>query len=336
MKTFIKTNLFLLLIFMMFCENNKTATFPSDEKTPFMVKMPKSAIPDEVEFILGILSRSGSDSIWAVFTINQDSAIGDFGQISPGIWHLAVTAYDSRENPIYYGETDINVLPNQINTVYLILNPISGRLEVIVIWGNKSPELIAYYPFNGNANDESGNNNHGVVQDARLTTDRFNNSNCAFEFDGNDDNIQLSNDIDLPDSFSISLWFNATQERNQTLIGSWAGDYKSGWQLFLRSFGKIAVETPDNQFYYSEKDYILHQWTHLVVTYGSGLIKFYINSQLESEHDILAPVDNSGYITRIGDLNHSHQWTFSGKLDDIRIFNKEISSRDVLFLFYQK
>jgi len=36
--------------------------------------------------------------------------------------------------------------------------------------------LVAYYPFNGNANDESGNGNNGTVNGATLTTDRFGNA----------------------------------------------------------------------------------------------------------------------------------------------------------------
>ena len=44
--------------------------------------------------------------------------------------------------------------------------------------------LIAFFPFNGNANDESGNGNNGTVNGASLTTDRFGNSNSAYYFDG--------------------------------------------------------------------------------------------------------------------------------------------------------
>ena len=44
--------------------------------------------------------------------------------------------------------------------------------------------LVAYYPLNGNANDESGNGNHVTVYGATLTTDRFGNTNKAYSFDG--------------------------------------------------------------------------------------------------------------------------------------------------------
>jgi len=52
--------------------------------------------------------------------------------------------------------------------------------------------LVAWYPFNGNANDESGNGNNGVVNGATLTADRFGNANGAYSFDGVNSFIQTS------------------------------------------------------------------------------------------------------------------------------------------------
>jgi len=42
--------------------------------------------------------------------------------------------------------------------------------------------LVAYYPFDGNANDASGNGNHGTTHGVTLTTDRFGNANGAYYF----------------------------------------------------------------------------------------------------------------------------------------------------------
>ncbi|NCO54636.1 MAG: hypothetical protein COS14_10790 [Bacteroidetes bacterium CG02_land_8_20_14_3_00_31_25] len=47
--------------------------------------------------------------------------------------------------------------------------------------------LVAYYPFNGNANDESGNGNNGTVNGAILSADRFGVANNAYSFDGVND-----------------------------------------------------------------------------------------------------------------------------------------------------
>lgn len=52
--------------------------------------------------------------------------------------------------------------------------------------------LVAWYPFNGSANDESGNGNNGTVNGANLTTDRDGNANSAYDFDGVDDSTHIS------------------------------------------------------------------------------------------------------------------------------------------------
>jgi hypothetical protein len=44
--------------------------------------------------------------------------------------------------------------------------------------------LVAYYPFNGNANDGSGFGNDGSIHGAVLTTNRFGFKNKAYYFDG--------------------------------------------------------------------------------------------------------------------------------------------------------
>lgn len=56
--------------------------------------------------------------------------------------------------------------------------------------------LVGYYPFNGNANDASGNNNNGVVTNVTLTTDRTGAANKAYQFGGYDSPswIKVSND----------------------------------------------------------------------------------------------------------------------------------------------
>jgi len=53
--------------------------------------------------------------------------------------------------------------------------------------------LVGYWPFNGNANDESGNGNNGTVNGATLTSDRFGNSSKAFSFNGTNNFINVVN-----------------------------------------------------------------------------------------------------------------------------------------------
>ncbi len=70
-----------------------------------------------------------------------------------------------------------------------------------------SDGLVGWWPFNGNANDESGNGNDGTVNGAILTTDRNGNANSAYSFDGVSNYIggSISN-LNNTSSTTVSAW----------------------------------------------------------------------------------------------------------------------------------
>jgi hypothetical protein len=72
--------------------------------------------------------------------------------------------------------------------------------------------LVGWWPFNGNANDQSGNGNNGTVNGATLNADRFGNSNSAFSFNGSNQRISI------PDNNSLSF-VNATFTLSYCVIG---------------------------------------------------------------------------------------------------------------------
>jgi hypothetical protein len=78
-----------------------------------------------------------------------------------------------------------------------------------------SDGLVAYYPFNGNANDESGNGNNGAVNGATLIADRFGNANKAYSLDGLSDYINISS-IGIYQSVTLLAW---VKNYNGVIIG---------------------------------------------------------------------------------------------------------------------
>jgi hypothetical protein len=85
--------------------------------------------------------------------------------------------------------------------------------------------LVGYWPFNGNANDESGNGNHGTVNGATLTSDRNGVANSAYSFDGTSNYINSNVKNINGTSFSLSVWFWVDDKgfmggNHRTLFGS--------------------------------------------------------------------------------------------------------------------
>ena len=66
--------------------------------------------------------------------------------------------------------------------------------------------LVGWWPFNGNANDESGNGNHGTVNGAKISVDRFGNNNNSFIFDKQSNYIS-TNCFGPQMDRAISLWY---------------------------------------------------------------------------------------------------------------------------------
>ena len=76
--------------------------------------------------------------------------------------------------------------------------------------------LVAYYPFNGDAKDESGNGNHGTVYGTVLCRDRFGRKNGAYRFNGVDNYIRVE-DTELlrlsKGEYTINLWAKIADEK---------------------------------------------------------------------------------------------------------------------------
>ena len=75
---------------------------------------------------------------------------------------------------------------------------------------NLMNDLAGYFPFNGNANDESGNLNHGNVFGATLTTDRFGRPNSAYSFSPEQQSSIVASRLDttMKNTFTYSFWVN--------------------------------------------------------------------------------------------------------------------------------
>ncbi len=125
-------------------------------------------------------------------------------------------------NPLPFG---FEVTPK--NTSSLILEVIPTNLGEPVEYGyaefsfivvdSVENDLVAYYAFNENANDLSGNGNHGVVNGASLTNDRNGNSKSAYEFDGVDDFIEVLEigSIVPTREITVSIWVKSKIAKTQ-------------------------------------------------------------------------------------------------------------------------
>lgn len=212
--------------------------------------------------------------------------------------------------------------------------------------------LIAYFPFNGNADDESGNNNDGTVSGASLTNDRFGNPNSAYYFDGIDDYIEsTSTPFNFGyEPFSFSVWINVKSIdfldfRWGTIIekNNYGPSHKSPVLLFLPdstiAFGAAGWYTNPEENAKGTTRLDFNKWYHIVGVRSNNSQKLYINGVLEASENKTNLESGNSYNLRIG---RRQQWlnnedgAFTGDIDDIRIFDRSLTENEIIALFNEK
>jgi Concanavalin A-like lectin/glucanases superfamily/Secretion system C-terminal sorting domain len=193
--------------------------------------------------------------------------------------------------------------------------------------------LIGYWPFNGNANDESGNGNHGKVNGASLTKGRNGKDNQAYAFDGVDDFIQTNNDSISSDGYAISAWFKTTNNaEGQGLVISRSQSQVDG--IYLNKDRIVQCMSNCNKsFHLNEKtiQYNDDKWHHFVSVYDGKQMRGYIDGQLYSMQDQVGTICLNAPFEFGNDRPYAR--FYKGILDDIAIWNRPLSDSEVVSLF---
>jgi hypothetical protein len=200
--------------------------------------------------------------------------------------------------------------------------------------------LVAYYPNNGNANDQTANGNHGTVNGATLTSDRYSNPYSAYSFDGINDDISGSTNnwpyYKLPRT--ISLWCTL-----HTLVGESSSNHILDYGLTqVNNANQITFEyvsgvgkTISYGAYFNAVsvsfDYNFDTWYNIVGTFDGTVASLYINGSLYAQQDKNDWNTLPGNF-RLGSLDNWISW-WNGKVDDIRIYNRVLSADEILSLY---
>jgi hypothetical protein len=199
--------------------------------------------------------------------------------------------------------------------------------------------LIAYYPFNGNANDESGNGNNGTVDGATLTNDRFGNENKAYRFDGNSNSINCGTAQSLINNqnFSYSFWLQRTsadiKSTQAMIISNYGGNFLGNLFAVNGTGADIRLHKPDstNSAFgtYNESD-----WTHFAATKDSVYLILYKNGSLVDKVDIsnYGSITNTTFPFVIGKFGWSPGGAFKGLIDDVRVYNRALTQEEITYL----
>ena len=213
--------------------------------------------------------------------------------------------------------------------------------------------LKAHYQFNGNANDNTGNGNNGIVSGATLTTDRFGNANSSYLFNGINNKITLTNaNLSLPDSFSISSWVRinnlSPSNYDAPIISQWNGT-SVGQRKFAVGYRRMSTQigmslylcnNSNTQFDYYPINWNpqASTWYHFVTVFKPGVyVKTYVNGVLHYSNTTSIPAVLTTPTNPQLEIGHmisslGNYW-FNGSIDDICIYDRILNTTEINSLY---
>ena len=194
--------------------------------------------------------------------------------------------------------------------------------------------LVAYYPFEGNAKDESGSGNHGTLEGASLTADRFGNAEYAYHFDGNDYiNCGNGTSLNVTGAISMVAWINpASFEGGRILSKQGSG---KGYELSLWDNG---VQLILNNEIVATKSLSgrENQWIFIAGTWDQSAanpnVKLYVDDEAPAQANFAGPMVPADDVLYIGCRYGSYGF-FTGVIDEVRIYNRALTQEEVQELY---
>ena len=202
--------------------------------------------------------------------------------------------------------------------------------------------LLAYYTFDGNALDSSGDNNHGTVHGASLTSDRYGKACSAYAFDGINDYIETEKIFSDTESISFSLWAYIPDADGAYRVMLSESDMVSWCDLTYNVYGPAGSgwQTKDNDWLnVSPTELPRNQWFHMVLIadHVNNRKQVWINGVKTHEDNSWHGTANIDYHNKLtlGCFNGSDVMLFfyKGKLDEFRAYDKALTADDIAAIY---
>lgn len=200
--------------------------------------------------------------------------------------------------------------------------------------------LVGYWPFDGNANDATKYRNNGTLHDVTQSEDRYGNANKAYRFSG-------SGYIEVPHSKALNMTHAVTMTA-WIKPHNWWGNY---WAIIMQKGDKrncnyqFAMAIRDNRVFLcggfypiigqcSQLGLELNKWQQVSLTYESGKsLCFYRNGVQIGTWKFGQDLQPNNGSLLIGYDPFGWDEYFIGDMDDVRLFNRALSEKEIQELY---
>ncbi|WP_445758157.1 LamG-like jellyroll fold domain-containing protein, partial [Polaribacter sp.] len=204
--------------------------------------------------------------------------------------------------------------------------------------------LVAYYPFNGNANDESGNGNNGTVNGATLSNDRNGNANSAYYFSSSSCATRIDatvNTSSINSAFTISFWMmrvgngclnSRIWEFCPGPAGAVPGAFEAYWYNSTNIAGVDQVTSTSTVISTTTNALLDNNWINIIYSNNGLQAKLWVNGSLV-DSSTSAGIISLATNFSIGRMGHASYDAFKGNIDDIGLWNRALTQQEITNLY---
>lgn len=208
-----------------------------------------------------------------------------------------------------------------------------------------APEgALAHWGLDGTCADGSGRHPGTIKGQGEWQADRQGRPNSALRFHGrSEETVTVAHSPELaPDRITISAWVRGDKpQRWARIVDKLNWSAKSGYALIHHEakhvFALDAFGEGGKRIWVESRSVVSPAWTHVAVTYDGRTARIFINGALENEAESGAVLKhNDKALTLGGGFDGNNHFPWSGDLDDIRIFGRALSAREIEVLFREQ
>ncbi len=198
-------------------------------------------------------------------------------------------------------------------------------------------QLVAYYPLNGDAVDSSGNGYNGLTEGTSPDSNRFGIDSSALSFNGIDSYVNIPYEFDYP-AKTISFWFYADtiDELSRNILVSDNPNLKYG--LTVVRLQKI---NGNNTLIYSLSDYSYdtlitpNEWHFITIVAAYKSFLFSLDGNIIKSGTVGNYMDSIDGLRSIilGASRNVNDSFFSGKIDELKIYNNALTPSQIHTLY---
>jgi len=204
--------------------------------------------------------------------------------------------------------------------------------------------LIGWWPFNGNADDESGNGNNGTSNGAVLTTDRFGAADSAYSFDGQNSYISIpsSPSLESPSTqLTMSAWvyLDGPSQVGQpfspiiTKTNNGANEFMYRFDIDIDLTGFYAGTNNWNSNVGVPYAFQLNQWYMVSAVLDSDSAYLFLDDTLVASIPYTTSIQQDASPLEFGRDTPGYIEIFNGKIDDIGIWNRALSHDEITAVY---